>query len=74
MKGVDKIEFYVDGADKYIAVVDSSMPPQVGEIVNILGKEYEVEARKFAVDQAADWTQTAMRCCVEITPRKKRNR
>lgn len=74
MKGVDLIEYYVDDSDKFIAFVESSMVPAVGEIVNIKGKEYEVLARKFAVDNADDWTQVSHRCCVEITPRKKRNK
>ena len=71
MKGVDKIEFYMRGAEKYIAVVDSSMPPSVDDIVVIENEPYLVVRRQFCVDYAADWSQTAMRCCVDLVKAKK---
>ena len=66
MKGVDKIELYMDGEDKYIAVVDSSMPPLVGDIVVIRKKPFRVVRRQFCVDHADEWNETAMRCCVDL--------
>lgn len=70
MKGVDKIEFYMRGADKFIACVDSSMPPSVDDIVVIEGKSYLVVRRQFCVDHAADWSQTSNRCCVDLVKAK----
>lgn len=66
MKGIDTIEFYVGDSDKYIAVVESSMPPAVGEFVNIKGKSYEVKFRSFCVDHSEHWERTAMRCAVTL--------
>jgi len=68
MRGVDSIEFYLDGADKYIARVESSMPPPSGGLVNIRGKTYEVKRKTWAVDHANEFQQTAMRCNVDVVP------
>lgn len=68
MKGVDKIEFYIDGEDKCIAVVDSSMPPIAGDIIVIRKKPYRVVRRQFCVDHADKWEECAMRVCVDLVP------
>jgi hypothetical protein len=71
MRGVDSIEFYRDGStDKYFARVESSMPPQIGDFINIRGKVYEVMNRSFCVDHSDDFTLTAMRCNVDVKLRK----
>lgn len=66
MRGVDAIEFYLDGADKYLVRVESSMPPPSGALVNIRGKTYEVKRKTWAVDHAGDFGQTSMRCNVDV--------
>lgn len=68
MKGIDKIEFYMDGEDKHIAVVDSSMPPVAGDIIVIRNKPYRVVRRQFCVDHTDEWPETAMRVCVDLVP------
>lgn len=66
MRGQDTIEFYLDGADKYIARVESSMSPPEGALVNIRGKTYEIKRKTWAVDHSDDYSQTAMRCNVDV--------
>jgi len=72
MKGVDSIEFYLEGAVKYISRVESSMVPPVGSLVSIRAKTYEVLGFTFAVDHADEFMETAMRCNVEVAPYKEK--
>ena len=67
MRGKTKIEFYLNGSDKHIAVTDADAVPRAGEIVNIRKRQYEVTAVKWCVDNADDVMDSSLRACVEIT-------
>lgn len=69
MKGCDIIEFYLDTYSSVapIAVVESSMPPQVGEFVNIKRVTYLATRRSFALDYAGDSARCFLRCNVDLT-------
>ena len=65
MRGQDTIEFYIEGGVR-IATVPSSMPPLVGQQINIRRVTYTVTGVTFAVDFADDFEAKHMRANVDL--------
>ena len=63
----DSIEFY-HGKSKLVASSQSSFRINVGDIINIRKKTWEVIRVTFALDNADYPESTAMRCNVDLTP------
>lgn len=67
MQNRDTITFYHHASDVVIiAVVTSSMVPQVGQYVSIRQTRYVVKWVTFALDYADSIHETALRCNVEL--------
>jgi hypothetical protein len=47
-----RIEFYREGAGRFLEVVDDDAVPRAGEYINISGKTWKVECVTWAVDTA----------------------
>lgn len=62
-----KIEFYVDGADKHIAVLNDGAVPRVGDAVNILKRTYYVQRVTWAVDDGYRYGEKILRANVELS-------
>lgn len=65
MRGQDTIEFYIEGGVP-IATVPSSMPPLVGQQINIRRVTYTVTGVTFALDAADDFEAKHMRANVDL--------
>jgi hypothetical protein len=63
-----KIEFYVNGADKHIAVLDDGSVPRKGEYVTIRRQTYRVDRVTWAVDSEPDQFYGKLRANVELSP------
>jgi hypothetical protein len=68
----DQVEFWLN--DSPFLLVDSSMQPMVGDVVNIRGENYCVTSRNFAVDRADDWNFRKIRLAVNIERVKLRKK
>lgn len=62
----DTIEFYVDGADKFIASVSSSHDLSVGDLISIKGVVYKVPRKTFAVDNNNLYDRPSLRCNIDL--------
>jgi hypothetical protein len=60
----DQVEFWLDNSP--FCLVDSSMQPENGDVVNIRGENYRVTSRNFAVDKSDDWKFRSLRLAVNI--------
>lgn len=63
----DRLEFFEVGSASPFLWMESSFQPSEGDLVNILGKTWEVVGRSFSADYA-DKTHRQMRCNVIVRP------
>ncbi|HZX79909.1 MAG TPA: hypothetical protein VFE72_03015 [Lysobacter sp.] len=61
MRNRDVIEFYRPGSHHHLAVVDSSMRLEVGDLISIRKKTWKVVFVSYAVDHADDVIASRMR-------------
>lgn len=58
----DTVEFYLEKSQRPFLIVDSSIAPNEGELVNIRGETWKVIGRSFAIDYSDNSVQRCMRC------------
>ena len=62
-----RLEFYLNGAKKYLEVIDSSAVPSAGHFISLRGETYKVVRVTWAVDYPDDIHAKRLRANVEIT-------
>lgn len=64
----DTIEFYIDGADKFIVSARSSHNLSAGDLISIKGIVYKVLRKTFAVDNNNQYDSPSVRCNIDLAP------
>lgn len=64
----DTLEFFEADSQRPFLIVDSSLRPSEGELVNIRGETWKIVGVSFAVDYADEINERKMRCNVIVAP------